>query len=250
MPTVDDALALAALGWEVISLNGKVPLTPNGVKDATTDPDKIRKMFGNRVCNIGARVPANWIVLDKDPRNGGSWEALEALAGTGLPQTLTVATGSDGGEHRYYIRPEGKLTSRNLPPGIDLKTSNGYCVMPGSIHLVTGKTYAWMIRQRPDALPPQIVALLVEPTKRINLEAIPHRPSKRGLTALVEWVRDSAEGTRNDNLFWALCASIRDGYTELDRELILKAGLDVGLPMHEVIETHQSALNTEQRASA
>ncbi len=250
MATVDLALAYAAQGWAVIPLNGKVPLTPNGVKDATTDPATVRKMFGNRECNIGARVPANWIVLDFDKRNGGSPEALEALAGTGLPQTLTAETGSEGGLHLYYLRPEGKLTSRNLPPGIDLKTSTGYMVMPGSTHALTGKPYAWKITQRPDALPPQIVALIVEPLPRINLEAIAHRPSKRGLTALVEHVRFSPEGTRNDRLFWALCASLRDGYTELDRELILAAALEAGLPMHEVITTHRSALNAEQRVSA
>jgi hypothetical protein len=250
MATVDNALAIAREGYAVLPLNGKIPLTAHGVKDATTDPDTIRKMFGNRECNIGARVPEHLIVLDFDPRNGGSPEALEARAGTGLPETMTVATGSPGGEHRYYMRPEGKLTSRNLPPGIDLKTSTGYCVMPSSVHPVTGKTYELVISQRPEALPPQIVALIVVPEPRINLEAIPHRPSKRGLTALVDWVRDSPEGTRNKMLFWALCASIRDGYTELDRELILTAGLDAGLPMHEVIETHQNALNAEQRVNA
>jgi hypothetical protein len=250
MATVDKALALAALGFAVIPLNGKVPRTAHGVKDATTDPDTIRKMFGNLECNIGARVPENLIVLDFDKRNGGSPEALEALAGTGLPYTLTVETGSEEGLHLYYLRPEGKLTSRNLPPGIDLKTPTGYMVMPGSTHAVTGKPYTWKNTQRPDALPPQIVALIVEPLPRINLKAIPHRPSKRGLTALVEHVRFSPEGTRNDRLYWALCASLRDGYTELDRELILSAAIEAGLPMHEVISTHRSALNAEQRVSA
>lgn len=250
MATVDLALAYAAQGWAVIPLNGKVPLTPNGVKDATTDPAAIRKMFGNRECNIGARVPANWLVLDFDKRNGGSPEALEALAGTGLPQTLTVATGSEGGLHLYYLRPEGKLTSRNLPPGIDLKTSTGYMVMPGSTHSVTGKPYAWKITQRPDALPPQIVALIVEPKPRINLEAIAHRPSKRGLTALVEGTRWSVVGNRNNMLYWALRRSFTDGYTDSDRELILSAALEAGLPADEVANTYRSVRFAELGASA
>jgi hypothetical protein len=250
MATVDNALAIAREGYAVLPLNGKIPLTAHGVKDATTDPDTIRKMFGNRECNIGARVPAHLIVLDFDPRNGGSPEALEARAGTGLPQTMTVATGSPGGEHRYYMRPEGKLTSRNLPPGIDLKTSTGYCVMPSSVHPDTGKTYELVISQRPEALPPQIVALIVEPEPRINLEAIPHRPSKRGLTALVEGTRWSVEGNRNNMLYWALRRSFTDGYTDSDRELILAAAIAAGLPADEVANTYRSVRFAELGASA
>jgi len=245
MATVDDALALAALGWEVIPLNGKVPRTAHGVKDATTDPDMIRKMFGNLECNIGARVPEHLIVFDKDPRNGGSWEALEARAGSALPPTLTAATGSDGGEHRYFIRPEGKLTSRNLPPGIDLKTSTGYCVMAGSVHPVTGKTYAWINTLPPRALPRQIVGLIVEPAHRVTLEAIRRKPTSNGLKALVNAARYSVIGTRNDMVFWALCQSYREGFTDLDRELIIAAGLEAGLPMHEVINAHRSAKQRE-----
>jgi len=245
MPTVDKALALAALGFAVIPLNGKVPRTAHGVKDATTDPDTIRKMFGNLECNIGARVPEHLLVLDFDKRNGGSPDALEARAGTGLPHTLAVETGSEGGLHLYYIRPEGKLTSRNLPPGIDLKISTGYMVMPGSTHPVTGKPYSWKNTQPPRGLPRQIVGLIVEPPHRVNLEAVRRKPTSNGLKALVREARYSVIGTRNDMVFWALCASYRGGYSDLDRELIIAAGLEAGLSMHEVINAHRSAKQRE-----
>ena len=245
MPTVDLALEHAAQGWEVLPLNGKIPLTPNGVKDATTDPEKIRKMFGNRECNIGARVPEDMIVLDFDERNGGSIEALEARVGVRLPSTLTAETGSKGGFHLYFVRPKGKLTSRNLPPGIDLKTATGYCVMPGSIHPVSGKTYTWKNTEPPRALPRQIAGLIVEPEHRVKLEAIKRKPTSNGLKALVNATRYSVIGTRNEMLFWALCASYRDGYSDIDRELILAAALEAGLPLHEVIAVHRSAQQRE-----
>jgi hypothetical protein len=245
MQIVDSALMLAARHWQVIPLNGKIPATKHGVKDATTDPDKIRQMFGTRPHNIGARVPRNLIVLDKDPRNGGSWEALEALAGAGLPATFTVATGNPDGEHRYYIRPEGNLTGRKLPPGIDLKTDNGYCVMPPSIHPDTGKQYEVTNWQRPEELPAAIVALLTEPKPIVQLEHPRRTPTTRRLGILVHGVRWAPEGTRNNQLFFALCQSLRDGYTDADRQLIHEAALAAGLTLDEVQRVDANARAAE-----
>ena len=249
MPTVKHALEIARRGWAVLALKGKIPLTPHGVKDATTDPDKIRKMFGTRECNIGARVPSSALVLDFDPQNGGSVEALEALAGCKLPDTWTVATGHPGGQHRYYIRPAGKLTSRNLPPGIDVKTDRGYCVMPPSIHPVTGKQYEVINTHPPVELPSEIVALLLEPKPIVSGENVVHRAGMRGLKALVDHVRWAPEGTRNERLYWALCASRRDGFSDLDRQLIHNAALEAGLTIDEVQGVDMSARNAEPGAT-
>ena len=249
MLTRDYAIEMARLGWAVLPLKGKIPLTKHGVKDATTDPDIIRKMFGTRKCNIGARVPSHIVVLDKDPQNGGSWEALEALAGCKLPDTWTVATGHPGGQHRYYIRPAGKLTSRFLPDGIDVKTDRGYCVMPPSIHPITGKQYEVINTHPPVELPPEIVALLLEPKPIMSGEHVVHRAGIRGLKALVDHIRWAPEGTRNDRVYWALCASRRDGYSDLDRQLILEAALEAGLTIDEVRRVDANARNAEPGAT-
>jgi hypothetical protein len=65
-------------------------MTKNGHLDATTDPDKI-KMWWKQwpYAMIGAPVPDTLLVIDIDPRNGGSIDALEALVGE-LPPTLTA----------------------------------------------------------------------------------------------------------------------------------------------------------------
>jgi hypothetical protein len=242
---VDHALTLAARKWAVLPLNGKIPITKHGVNDATTDPAKIRAMFGTRNWNIGARVPRGLIALDNDPRNGGSWAALEALAGCGLPDTFTVATGHPGGEHRYYLRPEGNLTGRKLPPGIDLKTSTGYCVFPPSIHPVTGKQYEVTNWQRPEALPAAVVALLIEPKTIVQLEHPVRPPTTERLGYLVNHVRWTPEGDRDNQLYWALCQSRRDGYTDADRQLIHEAALAAGLTISDVQRADKNARNAE-----
>lgn len=168
-------------GWRVLPLNGKVPAIPrqhprtitslatscveslrslpnphrdcrgecglhgHGLYDATTDLETICDWWsvsyaGN---NIGGRVPDSMVVIDVDPRNGGeqSLAELEAKYGA-LPQTLTHYSGRcDGGRHLFFRRPPGLLSSQRLGGGLDLKTANGYVVLPPSIHPESGQPY-------------------------------------------------------------------------------------------------------------
>ena len=148
-------------------LNGKIPAIAGGrgVLDATTDIDQIAQWWGGRYagCNIGARVPESMIVIDIDPRHGGdrSIEELEQRHGQ-LPETLTTISGrGDGGRHLFFRRPSGKLTSKRLGPGIDLKTYAGYVVMPPSIHPDTGKPYVRI--DGADRAPPAWLIELLKP---------------------------------------------------------------------------------------
>lgn len=78
-----------------------------------------------------------WIVYDIDPRNGGL-DSFERLKGAFAP-TFKVKTGG-GGFHYYYRLPAGfnNPLSKNLDSagysGIDIKTSTGCLVAPGSVH--------------------------------------------------------------------------------------------------------------------
>ena len=114
------ALELASKGWKVFpcrhvtvgEYQAKSPMTKNRHLNATTDADQIRAWWGRwPYALIGAVVPDTMIVVDIDPRNGGSVEALG-----NLPPTLTAWSGrNDGGRHLYFMRPAGETTSTRLP---------------------------------------------------------------------------------------------------------------------------------------
>ncbi|WP_395638259.1 bifunctional DNA primase/polymerase [Pseudolysinimonas sp.] len=239
MPDLDQALALANAGWEILPLRGKVPLTQHGVKDATTDERTIRGWWSTQAHNVGARVPATLVVLDFDPQNGGTVADLEAATGEPLPETLTVHSGrGTGGQHRYYRRPPGSLSATRLPTGIDVKTDRGYCVMPPSLHPSTGKPYTWASRP-PVPLPASVVALLrpVEPPKR----AAPAGRTERKALHLAEFVSTRTEGNRNAALFWAACRAAEAGLSSDAFDLLEAAASVVGLTDSEIAKTIASA---------
>jgi len=168
------AIEYAVRNWRAFPLNGKVPAIPKrkggkGVLDATTDLNIVIAWWSGSYagCNIGVQVPETMMVIDVDPRNGGfeSLGAIEEKYGQ-LPDTLTVISGrGDGGRHLYFRRPRGELTAKGLGDGIDLKTSNGYVVVPPSIHPDTGNPYIRI--DNAVAMPPTwLVNLLVKPPVR------------------------------------------------------------------------------------
>ena len=118
---------------------GKHPMTPNGFKDASSDPGRIAELFSRRPgANVGVRTGkgSGVVVLDIDLRNGGmeTLERLQADYGT-LPPTRLHATGG-GGFHYPLAYPEGKewVPSKTLGPGVELKADGAGVVLPPSNH--------------------------------------------------------------------------------------------------------------------
>ncbi|MGO1539707.1 MAG: bifunctional DNA primase/polymerase [Leucobacter sp.] len=260
MATIQDALSLAAAGWRILPLRGKIPLTRHGVKDASANPDQVRQWWAGRAQhNIGARVPGHLMVLDLDPRNGGTLNHLEAAHGGPLPETLTVYSGrGDGGRHLYYRHPGGRLSARRLPEGIDVKTESGYCVMPPSMHPDTGQPYQWGSGQHPAPLPQSLLTLLQPPAPK-RAEYTPLHTGNNGRDTqaklakragkLAQHVAAAAEGNRNARLFWAACQAVRDGHPRPTFDLLAEAAQHSGLSDSEAWQTINSALRTERSTS-
>lgn len=163
-----DAVELAEHHWRVFPLAplNKTPRIPNphpprtadravckgecgqlghGLHDATDDIDTVTNWWSGQyaLSNIGCRIPDPMLMLDIDPRHGGDvrWAELEKKYGKFPDCMMTLSGRGDGGSHRYFLRPPGRITARRLGPGIDLKTSAGYAVMPRSVHPDSGKPY-------------------------------------------------------------------------------------------------------------
>jgi hypothetical protein len=165
------ALAYAAVGYEVFPLRGKLPFgncpaceprSPSyrpheaaecshelchGLYAATSDPGRVGRWWGRwPQSNIGVRVPASLLVLDVDPRHGGLGRLAELEREHGLlPATRVSVSGrGDGGQHRWFLHPDGRLSAARLGAGVDLKTHAGYVLLPPSRHPATGQPYRWV----------------------------------------------------------------------------------------------------------
>lgn len=152
------ALSYASSGWAVLPLCwpdaaghcacgrkhtgrdiGKAPLTPHGVKDASTDERVVRRYWCTPDANVGIATGAvsGLVVLDVDGPDG-----VASLAGKTIPPTPCVLTSN--GKHFYFRHPGGVI--RNFVkklPGLDLRGDGGYVVAPPSTHL-SGKQYMWL----------------------------------------------------------------------------------------------------------
>jgi hypothetical protein len=198
-------------------------MTKNGHLNASTDPDKIKTWWTQwPYAMIGAKVPNSCLVIDIDPRNGGSLSALEALTEP-LPATLTAWSGrNDGGRHLYFLRPVGLLTSTRLPQGIDLKI-NGYCIVPPSIHPAAGQPYRW--ERHPVApLPIRLRELLLPAPRAVR----PPGGNDGDGAGLVRTVAGAMEGTRNSILYWAACRAVEDGLIDQIQDELIAAATSAG----------------------
>jgi hypothetical protein len=128
---------------------GKHPLTPHGLKDASSDRAVIKRWWReNSDANIGIAVgpESGVIAIDIDPRNGGTTTLQDKEQELGkLPDTVTSLTGG-GGRHLIFKHPSvpvrkdshGKL----LGPGLDILAKGSLMIVPPSRH-ISGKRYRW-----------------------------------------------------------------------------------------------------------
>jgi len=126
---------------------GKHPRTKNGVRDASTDEERIRRWWEIwEDANIGVATgkEAGFFALDVDPRKGGDETLASLVAKHGkLPETRTADTGG-GGVHHLFKYPgfPVKNSTGELGPGLDIKGEGGSIVIAPSLH-TSGKRYLW-----------------------------------------------------------------------------------------------------------
>ena len=156
------ALSLARNGWPVFPCDHRVdlpgqkrckrPLTPNGFKDATTDPVQIETWW-RRWPDALIGVPTGprsgiWAVdLDLDPDKGidgpAAMARLEAEHGP-LPETVETRTPRGGLHLLFAWDPERPVPNScgKLGAGIDIRGDGGYVIVPPSKR-EDGASYRW-----------------------------------------------------------------------------------------------------------
>ena len=152
------AILLARLGWPVFPImpRGKMPFSKyemgvskgsrGGFHLATTDEEQIKRWASDPAfldCNWGCRPPAGVIVIDVDTLDDGSpnphvpEDVLMELTSAGA-----ITNTPNKGRHYWFRQPEpnrwrgrnGAKDDRSAPKSkIDIKTSNGFVVLPPSV---------------------------------------------------------------------------------------------------------------------
>jgi putative DNA primase/helicase len=182
-------------GWAAFPVRGKAPLTKNGFKDASPDPEQWAR-WGKEHPGCGWAAPTGvrngFDVLDADtPEAVAEGEAR-------LPMGPRVRTG--GGGMHFYLRhaPDARNWTKRLP-GFDYRGEGGYVVLAGSIH-ENGQPYEW-----------------VEGTADLQIPEAPDWVRVAG-SKLTESVRTGPpyhQGERNQRLFEMACAIRAKGHEVL-----------------------------------
>lgn len=171
-----ELIPVKAAGYRMFPLGkgGKIPRDKGWQRNEYTVPEIVRWL--RQGGNIGIVLGAEDLVVDVDPRHGGdeALERLEADLNIDLSSAPAVLSGrGDGGRHIYFRKPAGLRVAGGLEgfKGIDIKTTRGLVVAPGSRHPDTGGMY------RHDPRTPPLTKVAQAP--QALLDAIARRESAR-----------------------------------------------------------------------
>ncbi len=228
---LDYALDYVQNGWKVLPLYhidqynlcscgkgvhcdtpGKHPCLNDWQHLATAIIPQVRRWFDRGFANIGILTGNGLIVVDIDPKNGGSIEILERMGE--VPRTRKVRTGS-GGYHLYYsYDPSIDLrdTASVIAPGIDTRANGGQVVAPPSTH-ISGNRYELIDDAQISPLPEWLLNILQAiPTEEEKTQGKKgHTKDKKSTSSAG---KDIPDGARNDTLFREACKLRQKGLEE------------------------------------
>jgi putative DNA primase/helicase len=129
---------------------GKHPRTQNGSKDATLDKTIIKdwwRRWPDANVGIATGDGSGIVVLDIDPKNGGTDSLDKVLDEYGLlPDVPHSQTGLKGSHYVFRLPPGNDPGSPvGIFPGIDVRSTGTLIVAPPSLH-ASGRRYKWLRR--------------------------------------------------------------------------------------------------------
>lgn len=162
MTTLDDLSMPVDLGWRIFPVYGitngrcrcgdidchsagKHPMIKRWPQQATADPMAVYKWFKRLPgCNwaVATGHTSGIWVLDIDVHQDDGLASIKDWLdanGITMPQTYVVSTG--GGGRHFYFKADRRVKNRSgVLPGVDVRASGGYVLLPGSNH-ISGGTY-------------------------------------------------------------------------------------------------------------
>lgn len=175
-------------GFIPVPLHGKRPKLPNWTA-RTHEEARTGFAPGDNV-GVLTGPPSNILVVDVDLQQRGLEVWNSWISAHGDPQTPCVKTGS-GGRHYYFKYQDGFKSASKVVKigdevvGIDIKTTGGQVVYPGSIHPDSGRKYEWIRSPADVAIQPIPIWLLhkLQPDK--SGDQIKAKSPKIGIDGLV-----------------------------------------------------------------
>jgi hypothetical protein len=240
-----EALELAHRGIPVFPCDPqtKRPLTKNGFKDATADPDQVHLWWTEHPdALIGVSTGEKFVVIDVDLQHADALEWLEDNRHR-LPLTRTHSTRSGGKHFLFAPNDKVKCSAGKLGRHVDTRGAGGYIIWwPAcGLEVLHGDALA--------EVPDWICQALAPPPPPSSTSPRPARsagaPGANLLRAQLRILADAKEGERNHTLFWVSCRmgeAIRAG-TISEAEalaLVTSVGRQVGLLDREILRTARS----------
>lgn len=193
------ALRLARHDFHILPCKSdKTPACKHGLHDATTNPDKVARLFaGHNVALIGIRtgIKSGVAVLDLDGDPGIEWLVRERAS---LPHTVEVRT-RRGGLHLWYRLDHcgpPPTTAGKIARGVDTRGNGGYAIAWHPERVARHMMAAWphWLTEVLRAPPPLATEL---PRERLN---VTDKYAAAALLAAVRRIASAPEGTRNATL--------------------------------------------------
>jgi hypothetical protein len=213
------ALAYAARGWPVFPCNsGKMPMTENGVLDATTEPKQIEKWWDQwPKANIGFEpASAGYMVLDHDLyKEGYDERELDNAIGT-RPKTRLSARSPRGGLHEFYALRAGEVvapSASKLAPSVDVRSFHSYILLAPS--RTPDGEYEWISEGKAAFRTDEMVRLAnIAKEKSADRDNWLIQPDlDENIAAAVSWLRSEAkiavEGQGGDAMAYATAAHMK-----------------------------------------
>lgn len=232
----------------------KAPLTRNGLHDATTDLDQIKRWWRSRGdAAIGIPTGIMWDVLDVDVKRKEDGRVhLPLLNRLGLLNGCKkVYRTPSGGWHLYFRAAPALTNTANAKLGLDIRAKGGYVLAapswidstadPEGGYAGAYEEIGETIGSNDEPLRWDLIVSALRPVdeqtkKPVDLLGYERQSS---IASLRGWLSERQAGERNNALHWAVCRCIDNG---IDPNELTEVALHIGLDEHEVSLTINSAL--------